>query len=79
MRVYIHHTISFKMKDTRNREEILKAKIDYLKQCNASDARIEGLLYAQRYSLKEINRFLVSFAPTFVWDLQSNKMKLILN
>lgn len=77
MRVYIHHTISFKMKDTRNREEILKAKIDYLKQCNNSDARIEGLLYAQRYSLKEINSVLSSFAPTFKYNIQTNTMQLI--
>jgi len=58
MRVYIHHTISFNMKDTNNSEEILKAKVDYLKETNHSDAMIEGLLYAQKYSLKAINNHL---------------------
>ena len=58
MRVYIHHTISFKMKYTRNRQEILKAKINHLKECNYSDKMIEGLLFAQRYGLKEINLIL---------------------
>jgi len=65
------------MRDTRNREEILKAKIDYLKQTDSSDARIESLLYANKYSLKEINCFLSSFVPTFKWDLQTNTMQPI--
>jgi len=46
------------MKDTNNSEEILKAKVDYLKETNHSDAMIEGLLYAQKYSLKAINNHL---------------------
>lgn len=58
MRVCIHKTISFKMKDTKDREEIMKAKVDYLKQANYSDAMIVGLLHAQDYSLKEIDFYL---------------------
>jgi hypothetical protein len=77
MRVYIHHTISFKLGQFIKRTEILKAKIDYLKQANYSDVMIEGLLYAQNYSLKEINCFLSSFVPTFKYDLKNNTMQLI--
>ena len=77
MRVNIHHTMSFKMKYTRDREEILKAKIHYLKFYKSSDALIEGLLYAQGYNLKEINSVLNSFTPTYKYSVEKNKLTKI--
>ncbi len=43
---------------TRNRIDVLKAKILYLRKYNYSDALIESLMYANNYGMKEINEQL---------------------